>query len=136
MLRSQDGARGAAVARVCDRETLYDDIRVAALTLQRNRGHFDSKAVRGKHAVVGEKPEWTLWALAGLLVLVMLLPAVKRRDIAGNQGLNAVVENPNECRLPTRSARIHSLAGQDDGRRTTQTNNGMGGEVRADAAFA
>jgi len=94
---------------------------------------FDSKAARGKHAVVGERPEWTL---AGLLVLVMLLPAVKRRDIAGNRGLTAVVENPNECRLPTRSARIHSLAGQDDGRRTTQTNNGMGGEVRADAAFA
>ena len=136
MLRSQDGARGAAVARVCDRETLYDDIRVAALTLQRNRGHFDSKAARGKHAVVGQRPEWTLWALTGFLVLVMSLPAFKRRDIAGNRGLAAVVGNPNECCLPARSARIYSLAGQDDGRRTAQTNNGMGGEVRADAAFA
>ena len=111
-------------------------MRTAALALPQNRGHFDSEAARGKHAVIGERPEWTLWALAGLLVLVMLLPAVKRRDIAGNRGLTAVVENPNECRLPTRSARIYSLAGQDDGRRTTQTNNGMGGEVRADAAFA
>jgi len=28
--------------------------------------------------VIGETPEWTLWALAGLLLFVMLLPALKR----------------------------------------------------------
>jgi len=26
----------------------------------------------------GEAPEWTFWALAGLLVLVMILPVLKR----------------------------------------------------------
>jgi len=28
--------------------------------------------------MIGETPEWTLWALVGLLALVMLLPALKR----------------------------------------------------------
>jgi len=28
--------------------------------------------------MIGETPEWTLWALVGLLVFVMLLPALKR----------------------------------------------------------
>jgi len=28
--------------------------------------------------VIGETPEWTLWALVGLLLFVMLLPALKR----------------------------------------------------------
>jgi len=26
----------------------------------------------------GEAPEWTFWALAGLLALVMILPVLKR----------------------------------------------------------
>jgi hypothetical protein len=54
--------------------------------------------------------------------------------MAGYRGLAAVVENPNKRLLLTRSARIYSLAGQDDGRRATQTNDGIGGEGRADAA--
>jgi len=28
--------------------------------------------------VIGETPEWTLWALVGLLLFVVLLPALKR----------------------------------------------------------
>jgi len=28
--------------------------------------------------MIGETPEWTLWALGGLLLFVMLLPALKR----------------------------------------------------------
>jgi hypothetical protein len=32
---------------------------------------------RGR-SVIGETPEWTLWALVGLLLFVMLLPALKR----------------------------------------------------------
>jgi len=29
-------------------------------------------------AVVGETPEWALWAIAGLLAFMMLLPRLKR----------------------------------------------------------
>jgi len=28
--------------------------------------------------VIGETPEWMLWALVGLLIFVMLLPGLKR----------------------------------------------------------
>jgi hypothetical protein len=32
----------------------------------------------GGRSMIGETPEWTLWTLVGLLLFVMLLPALKR----------------------------------------------------------
>jgi hypothetical protein len=38
--------------------------------------HFDCEA--GTRSVIGEPPEWTLWALVGPSLFVILLPALKR----------------------------------------------------------
>ena len=39
---------------------------------------FQLRGRAGRRSVIGETPEWTVWALVRLLVFVMLLPALKR----------------------------------------------------------
>jgi hypothetical protein len=39
---------------------------------------FRLRGGAGCRTVIGETPEWTLWALVGLFLFVMLLPALKR----------------------------------------------------------
>ena len=48
-----------------------------AVSFDVRAAHFDCEAA-GRRSVIGETPEWTLWALVGLLLFVMLLPALKR----------------------------------------------------------
>jgi len=40
--------------------------------------HFDTKAGR-RPPVIGATPDWILWPVVGLLIFVMLTPAIKRR---------------------------------------------------------
>jgi hypothetical protein len=92
--------------------------------------------------VIGETPEWNPGAVGRAFDIRDIARAAQTvRQVSGVQRsgapfLNfverviAVVERRNE-----RSARVGSLAkGQDDGRRGTQTNDGMGRERHADTA--
>ena len=41
-------------------------------------GAISTPDAAGCRAMIGEMPEWTLWAIVGLLAFIMLLPALKR----------------------------------------------------------
>jgi hypothetical protein len=41
-------------------------------------GAISTPDAAGGRSMIGETPEWTLWAIVGLLTFIMLLPALKR----------------------------------------------------------
>jgi hypothetical protein len=49
-----------------------------AAAFDRRAAHFRYQSHGTRSPVIGETPEWMLWAVVGLLIVVMLTPALKR----------------------------------------------------------
>ncbi len=47
-------------------------------SFDRRAAHFRRQSLGTTWPVIGETPEWMLWALVALLTFIMLLPALKR----------------------------------------------------------
>jgi hypothetical protein len=62
------------LARACVFPAPRRNLSRLAGSFDRRATHFDA---RGR-AVIGETPEWMLWVLVALLIVVMCLPVLKR----------------------------------------------------------
>jgi hypothetical protein len=45
---------------------------------ERPAAYLEHRERQGDSPIIGEPPEWTFWAMVGLLAFVIVLPALKR----------------------------------------------------------